>query len=134
AASTVGWVAEDDGLLYLRTNLGAPNWRLAVADPTDPIPTRWRDLIPESEHPLTRAFPTRDAVVAMYEVDATNRVTIHDRATGDRRAEVAMPGRGSVMGLSTAAAIESRDEFWFTYTDFVTPPRIYQYNISDAET
>src|SRR5437867_2194876 len=89
AASTVGWVAEDDGLLYLRTNLGAPNWRLAVADPTDPLPPRWRDLIPESEHPLTRAFPTRDVVVAMYEVDATNRVTIHDRATGERRAEVA---------------------------------------------
>ena len=50
AAQVFGAVAEDDGRLYLHTNLGTPNWRLVVAEPDDPGrrggPTSWPRATP----------------------------------------------------------------------------------------
>jgi prolyl oligopeptidase len=43
------------------------------------------------------------------------------------RAQVELPGRGSVMGLS--ARPEGGDEAFIGYTDFTTPPRVYRYHV-----
>jgi prolyl oligopeptidase len=117
-----------DGRLYLHTNLDAPRFRIAVADPLAPTPAGWRDVVPESDAVLDGFALTDDALVVASSRHAVGRVTVHDRRTGAPRAEVALPGPGSVLGV--AARPEGGDEVWVGYTDVTTPPRVYRYQVA----
>jgi prolyl oligopeptidase len=126
-AQTYGQVGTD-GRLYLHTNLDAPRFRVAVASPRTPEPAGWRDLVAESDAVLEGFALTDDAVVVAWSEHALGRVTVHDRRTGSRRAEVELPGPGSVLGVS--ARPEGGDEAWIGYTDFTTPPRVYRHRVA----
>jgi prolyl oligopeptidase len=128
-AQTDGRVAPD-GRLYLHTNLDAPRFRIAVADPLAPAPAGWRDLVPESDAVVDGFALTDDAVVVASSRHAVGRVTVHDRQTGAPLAEVALPGPGSVLGV--AARPDGGDDVWIGYTDFTTPPRVYRYRVPAA--
>jgi prolyl oligopeptidase len=128
-AQTWGGV-EDDGKLWLHTNLDAPRFRVVVADPADPGPAGWTDVIPETDAVLEGFRLTDDAVAAVTTSHAVGRVTLHDRATGERRGEVELPGLGSVAGISTR--FEGGDEVWVGWTDFTTPPRVWRYVVSSG--
>jgi prolyl oligopeptidase len=126
-AETWGGV-EDDGLLWLRTNQDAPRFRVVVADPARPEPERWREVVGESEAVLEGFALTDDAVVVAGIRHAVGRVTVHDRADGRLRGEVALPEPGAVAGVTTRP--EGGDEAWIGYTDFTTPARVYRYSTS----
>jgi prolyl oligopeptidase len=128
-AQTDGRVGTD-GRLYLHTNLDAPRFRIAVADPLAPTPAGWRDLVAESDAVVEGFALTDEAVVVASSRHAVGRVTVHDRQTGAPRAEVDLPGPGSVLGVS--ARPEGGDEVWVGYTDFTTPPRVYRYQVAAA--
>jgi len=128
-AETDGRVGTD-GRLYLHTNLDAPRFRIAVADPTRPGPAAWRDLVPESDDVLAGYALTDDALVVASSRHAVGRVAAHDRETGVLRAEVDLPGPGSVLGVS--ARPEGGDEVFLGYTDFTTPPRVYRYRVAEG--
>ncbi|HKE99596.1 MAG TPA: prolyl oligopeptidase family serine peptidase [Actinomycetes bacterium] len=119
---------EDDGLLWLRTNRDAPRYRLVVADPRRPGPEHWRELVGESDAVLEGFALTDDAVVVAGIRHAVGQVRVHDRATGRLRGEVALPGPGSVTGLTSRP--EGGDEAWIGWTGFTTPPRVYRYTAS----
>ena len=128
-AETDGRVGTD-GRLYLHTNLDAPRFRIAVADPARPEPAAWRDLVPESDDVLAGYALTDDALVVASSRHAVGRVAVHDRETGAFRAEVDLPGPGSVLGVS--ARPEGGDEVHLGYTDFTTPPRVYRYRVAQG--
>jgi prolyl oligopeptidase len=128
-AETWGGV-EPDGKLWLRTSLGAPRFRVVVADPTDPAPGRWREVVAESEGVLDGFVLTDDAVVVARTVHAVGGVHVHDRTTGAERASVPLPGPGSVVGLT--ARLEGGDEVWIGYSDFTTPPMVFRYQVSSG--
>ncbi len=125
-ATTYGQVAHD-GRLYLRTNLGAARFRVVVADPARPEPLGWRDLVPEGETVIEDFAVTGDALLVAGTRHAVGRVTVHDLADGAVRAEVELPGLGSVRGVT--ARPEGGDEAWIGWTDFTTPPRVYRYAV-----
>ena len=95
-AETDGRVGTD-GRLYLHTNLDAPRFRIAVADPARPEPAAWRDLVPESGDVLAGYALTDDAVVVASSRHAVGRVAVHDRETG------AAAGRGRAAGPGVGA-------------------------------
>jgi len=129
-AETYGRV-ERDGRLWLRTNLGAPRFRVVTADPADPAPERWRDVIaesgPDDGSVLDGFVLTDDAVVVAGTRHAVGQLRVHDRG-GTPRATVALPGLGTVAGIS--ARPEGGDEVWIGYTDFTAPQRTYRYQVS----
>jgi prolyl oligopeptidase len=49
-----------DGRLYVLTDLDAPRSRLAIADPADPRPQNWRDLLPEDPEAVLRSYAILD--------------------------------------------------------------------------
>src|SRR6266702_3465689 len=49
-----------DGRAYLPTDRDAPRGRLCVADPADPRPETWRDLIPEDPEAVLTGFAILD--------------------------------------------------------------------------
>ena len=129
-AETWGGV-ERDGQLWLRTSLGAPRFRVVVADPADPAPGHWREVVAESEGVLEGFVLTDDAVVVARTLHAVGGVQVHDRSTGAPRGAVPLPGPGSVVGLT--ARREGGDEVWIGYSDFTTPPMVLRYQVSSGE-
>ena len=116
----------DDGRLYLLTNRGAPRRRLMVADPERPGPDRWRDLIAESDGVLTDFTVTDSSVVAVHERHAVQRVAVHRRETGEKAADVELPGLGVVM---VGSRQDGGDDVWIGYSDYVCPFAVFELDV-----
>ncbi|HEY2724717.1 MAG TPA: prolyl oligopeptidase family serine peptidase, partial [Pseudonocardiaceae bacterium] len=142
AVRCTAWIARD-GRLYLLTTLDAPRWRLCVADPADPAPQRWTELIaedpgsvldgirwlddPERGEPLLVAYRTRHAVTELH---------LHAVDGGAHRGTVPLPGTGSVTGLSTADELtpSRAGQVWIGWTDFATPPCVHRFELRTGTT
>ncbi|HEU0086095.1 MAG TPA: prolyl oligopeptidase family serine peptidase [Pseudonocardiaceae bacterium] len=136
------WVGRD-GRLYLLTTLGAARWRLCMADPTDPAPARWTELIaedpgsvldgirwledPDGGEPLLVAYRTRHAVAELH---------LHTAAGGTHRGTIPLPGVGSLTGLSTVDELtpDGAGQVWIGWTDFATPPCVHRFDLRAAST
>ena len=98
-----------DGRLYVFTDSGAPRGRLAVADPAEPGPASWRDLIPEDPAAVLSDYAILDGaeldrpvLLAAWTRHAISEITVHDLATGERAGRLALPGPGGTGGTSRA--------------------------------
>ena len=122
-----------DGRLYVHTDLGAPRGRLAIADPADPGPAGWRDLIGERPDAVLGGYAILDGaelprplLLAGWTRHAISEITVHDLATGEQTGTVPLPGLGSIGGISERP--EGGHEAWFGYTDNTTPVIIQHYD------
>ncbi|HEY6201837.1 MAG TPA: prolyl oligopeptidase family serine peptidase [Candidatus Limnocylindria bacterium] len=111
-----GFVRDD--AIWIRTNLDAPNYRVARADFAAPERVRWRTIVPPSEHALAAFHVTRDHVAVVTLERATSRVSVWTK-DGRRDREVALPGLGMVEFVSGDHAGEL---VGFTYQSFTQPP------------
>jgi prolyl oligopeptidase len=130
-AQTSGHVGRD-GRLYLWTDRDAPRGRLAVADPAEPGYGHWRDLVPQDPEAVLADYALLDGpelgrpvLLASWTRHAISEVSVHDLVTGERTGEVALPGLGTIGGLSERP--EGGHEAWFGYTDNTTPPLVLRY-------
>jgi prolyl oligopeptidase len=131
-AQTNAWVARD-GRLWLLSDRGAPRWRLAVADPSDPAtwrPAAWRDVVPQQDDGVLSDVALLDGpdgtlrVLAVHSVDATDRLSLW---TGDGSSrDLPAPGTGSIAGVSVPP--EGGREAWIGYTDYATPPSVFRWD------
>jgi prolyl oligopeptidase len=129
-ASTYAYVASD-GRLYVFTDLDAPRGRLCVADPAQPGPDGWRDLLPQDGTAVLRDYALLDNVlVAAWTRHALGLVTVHSLATGEKIRELPLPGPGTVAGVT--ARPEGQHEAWITYTDYGTPSTVLRYDDRDG--
>ncbi len=130
-----------DGLLYILTNRGAPNWRIMVTAPEQPYPENWREVIGADPNAVINDFAVLNSsgssgrpqrLLVAWSRDAVSEVSVHDLADGSRVSEVPLPGTGRVGALVT------RDDdpgiAWFSYTDFTTPPRTVEYEVESGAT
>ncbi|MGH3911224.1 MAG: prolyl oligopeptidase family serine peptidase [Pseudonocardiaceae bacterium] len=142
AVRCAAWIARD-GRLCLLTTLDAPRWRLCVADPADPRPAGWTELIAEDSgsvldgirwldnpaggEPLLVAYRTRHAITELH---------LHAAADGTDRGTIPLPGTGSLTGLSTADELTPAraGQVWIGWTDFATPPCVHRYDLRTAST
>jgi prolyl oligopeptidase len=121
-----------DGRLYVLTDLDAPRSRLAVADPEEPQPQNWRDLIPQDPEAVLRGYAILDEdsdqprLLAQWTRHAISEVTVHDLASGAPLGTLSLPGIGTVGGI--AERPEGGHEAWFSYTDYTTPPVVLCYD------
>jgi prolyl oligopeptidase len=120
-----------DGRLYLHTDLDAPRYRLAVADPGYPEPEHWTDLLPEDgDGVLADWCLTDDAVVAVRAHHGVSRVTVHDLGTGRAIGEIPLPGLGIA---SVTARPEGGTDVWIGYQDFATPAQVWHHELTAAD-
>jgi prolyl oligopeptidase len=139
-AQTAAWVARD-GRLWLMSDRGAPRWRLAVADPTDPAtwaPEAWQEVIPQRSDAVLSDVALVDGadgtlqVLAVHAVDATDRLSVWASDGSGPVAEVAGLGAGSISGVS--APPEGGSTAWVGYTDYATPPSVLQWEAGSPTT
>ena len=110
-----------DGRLWLVTTLDAPRGRLCVADPDDPDPARWREIVGEDPRTvLSAARLVGRTALLVRSRDGADELHRHDPADGRPLGAVALPGIGVVTGLGTGPGSEV-DVGWSTPT---TPTRV----------
>jgi prolyl oligopeptidase len=139
------WV-DRDGRLYLHTTDGAPRWRLAVADPRTPGREHWRELVAEDQdsvldvvrllQPAGADDPADALLVLARSRHAVAEIALHRASDGAPVGTVALPGTGSLTGLSTADAAtpRHRGRVWIGWTDLVTPPQVHRFDLATGAT
>ncbi|HET9046307.1 MAG TPA: hypothetical protein VFO33_05070, partial [Casimicrobiaceae bacterium] len=83
--------------IYIRTNVGAPNWKLMAATYDKPEFRDWTTLVPEQKTVLDSVTITSEWIVAQDREDVLSRLTVYDKA-GKRVRELALPVFGNVGG------------------------------------
>ncbi|MBA3524611.1 MAG: S9 family peptidase, partial [Geodermatophilaceae bacterium] len=135
-ARCAAWIGYD-GRLWLFTDRDAPRGRLCVTDPTTPGYDTWREAVPESpdavlDHVgLLRGADDAVQVLAAHSRDASSRVSVLDPSTGQRIASLALPGIGTVDGITVDPAGGPRA--WVGYTDYATPPQVLAWDAASPE-
>ena len=113
--------------LYIVTNKNAPNKRIVTVDANNPAPENWKDLLPETENVLN-ASTGGGSIFANYMVDAVSKVMQYDYE-GKLIREIELPGVGSSGGFS---AKKDEKDLYYSFTNYVTPPSIYKYEIENG--
>jgi prolyl oligopeptidase len=125
-----------DGRLYVWTDRNAPRGRLAVADPAQPEPDAWKDVLAEDPEAVLEDYAILDdlprpVLLANWTRHGLSEVSVHDLHDGDRIATLDLQGLGSVGGLSERP--EGGHEAWFAYTDHTTPVLVLHYDARTGE-
>lgn len=107
--------------LYVRSNDGAPNWKLMVASYDKPQSRDWQVLVPEQETVLEDFDVTSEWLLTIDKKDVLNRVFVHDLA-GKRLREMTLPDLGNVAG--TRYDVDA-DRVYATLVSFTAPSRLY---------
>ena len=114
---------------WILTDLDAPQKRVVEIDLNEPSRNNWQTLIEEAEHRLESISNTGGHFIVQYLQDAQNRVYVFAE-DGSPIREVELPGVGSTSGFGGKRA---ETETFYSFTNYVTPTRIYHYNIETGE-
>ncbi|MBD1567855.1 prolyl oligopeptidase family protein [Aliivibrio sp. S10_S31] len=112
--------------LLMFTNLNAPNGKVVSYDV---VTGEWTDIIPEQPQPLDISVGG-GTLFATYMVDVLSQVKQYD-FSGNLLREIELPGEGQATGFSGK---REQTELFFTFTNYVTPPTIYQFDVKTGET
>ena len=123
------YVIENVGAkLYIVTNRDAPNKKIITVDASNPSVENWEDFIPETENVLT-AGTGGGYFFTEYMVDAISKVLQYDY-DGKLIREVELPGVGSAGGFGGK---KEDKEFYFSFTNYITPGSSFKYNVETGE-
>jgi prolyl oligopeptidase len=112
---------------YVLTDEGAPRQRVFRVDPDRPERAAWKELVPEDPVASLQGLTIVGGHLALeYLQEATTRVRVMTLA-GEPVRDVALPGVGAASNLY---GLEDRDEAWFVFSSFVTPPQVYKTSVS----
>ncbi len=121
-------IGNKDHMIFVRTNLDAPRYKLMGIDLRKPGRENWVDLIPEHEQQvLESAVLAGGKIIVTYLKDAYHVASVWN-LDGSFSNEISLPGIGSLAGIS---AKMKEQEAFYSFSSFNTPPTIYRY---DTET
>lgn len=114
----------------VRTNNGAPNYRLVLIDPKNADESAWTTFLPEKEEPMQGAGTAGGKLFVNYLKDVTSRIQVYN-LNGKMEQEVKLPGLGTAGGFGGW----NDDKFvFYTYSSFNYPPTIFRYDIASGKT
>ncbi|MBS7234092.1 S9 family peptidase [Flavobacterium psychroterrae] len=119
-----------DGKIYIRTDLNAPKGKLVIADISKPIPSQWRDVIPQSEEVLQVSF-AGGKFFANYLKDAVTNIKQYN-LNGKFEHEIKLPDIGSVATFGVNSKLEDKFLYYY-FTSYIHPGSIYKYEISTGQ-
>ncbi|HET7754094.1 MAG TPA: prolyl oligopeptidase family serine peptidase [Anaeromyxobacteraceae bacterium] len=116
------------GRLFIRTNDGAPLWRVVVVDPARPEPEHWTEIVPEREATLQGLSVVGGHLALSYLERAASRLEIR---TIDGRAvrTIPLPSLGIA---SQPSGEEDEDEAFYSFESFTIPREIHRTSIRDG--
>ncbi len=121
-------VYAEDGKLYILTNAGAPNRRVAVTEAARPAINYWQPLIPQNRFPMSVAS-CGGRLFVTYLKDAVSEVKQYD-LNGQELDVVQLPGLGTASGFGGK---KEDKELYYSFTSYVYPPTIFKYDIKTGK-
>jgi prolyl oligopeptidase len=119
-------VDNNGGVLLIKTNYKAPNWRVVAIDPARPEESNWKDVLPEKPEPIQGVGTGGGKLFATYLKDVTSRAYVYN-FDGTLENEVPLPGLGAASGFGG----NTDDTFiFYTFNSLNVPPTIYRYDIA----
>jgi prolyl oligopeptidase len=112
--------------LLVVTNRKAPNWRVVLVDPAQPVETNWKDVLPEKPEPLDVAEAAGGKLFATYLKDVTTRAYVYS-FDGKLENEVSLPGPGTAAGFDGPS---DAPFVFYTFNSLSVAPTIYRYDIA----
>jgi prolyl oligopeptidase len=114
---------------YVQTDEGAPMERVFKVSPERPERAAWKELVPEDPGAALQGINIVGGHLALaYLKDATTRVRLVT-LEGQPVRDVALPGVGAASNLF---GLEDRDDAWFVFSSFSTPPQVYKTSVSSG--
>ena len=119
-----------DGVLYLRTDLGAPMGRVIAvpANAAQDDAAAIREIIPEGTDALESVILVGNRLATVHLHDAHHRLSLFE-LDGTAVTEVALPGIGSIMG---AAGERTDPDLYLTFADFRSPASLYAMDVASG--
>ncbi|WP_101688789.1 prolyl oligopeptidase family serine peptidase [Dysgonomonas massiliensis] len=115
-------------VLYISTDMDAPNSKVVTVNINAPQPKNWKDFIPETEEVLN---PSTGGgyIFAQYLKDALTQIKQYDY-DGNLVRDIELPGLGS----ASAPDGKKNDEIlYYSFTNYVTPTTIYSYEPKEGK-
>lgn len=112
--------------ILVRTNDGAPNYKIVLIDPKNPASKNWKQIVPEQKEVLQGVGTAGGYMFCSYLKDASTKVYQYTM-DGKLVREIKLPGIGSAGGFGGK---KEDKEFFYTFSSYNSPATIYRYNIA----
>jgi prolyl oligopeptidase len=115
-------------VLYLRSDLDAPNRRIIAVDLANPGRAAWKTIVRERPQAIETALMAGNRIVAEYLVDVQSRVMLFER-DGRSAGEIKLPGAGSIAGLSGR---QDSNVMFYGFTSPLYPTTVFSYDVNSG--
>ncbi len=115
--------------LLVRTNDGAPNFKVVSVDPKKPAKQNWTTVIPEKAEALQGVGTGGGFLFTDYLKDAATSVWQYSY-DGTMVRQIALPGIGTASGFGSE---KTDKDFFYSYSSFATPPAVYRFDIATGK-
>lgn len=123
-------VTANDERILIKTNDGAPNYKVLSFDVNNLGVGKGKVIIPECEHLLESVSAAGDKLITTYMENIANHVYLHNY-NGEKIREIKMPTVGSAYISSS----RKHNEVFYSFSSYTFPGTIYKYDIeSDKST
>lgn len=123
-------IGNDGPVLFLRTDLDAPLYRIIAIDLRSPERGNWKTLVAETNDTMASATLVGGRLIVEYMRDARSILRRFNQDGADL-GEIALPGIGQVGGLSGR---EDENELFFSYSSFNQPSTVFRTDVVTGET
>ncbi|CAI9591334.1 unnamed protein product [Staurois parvus] len=122
------YITNEGTVFTFKTNRNAPKYKLINIDFSDPVESRWKELVLEHEKDVLEwvACVYSKFLVLCYLHDVKNVLQLRDLATG-RHLKTLPLDVGSIVGYSGQ---KKDSEIFYQFTSFLSPGIIYHYDLT----
>jgi prolyl oligopeptidase len=116
---------------YIRTNAGAPTWRVMRTDAEHLDPTKWTEIVPARADATLHEMSIVGGKLSLgYLKDVISRLEVRD-LDGKLVREVTLPGIGSAGAFSGQP---DEDEAYYSFDSFTQPYVIFETSVASGAT
>jgi prolyl oligopeptidase len=115
-------------VVYLRSDLDAPNRRIIAVDLRNPGKAAWKTIVPERKQSIEAAIMAGNRIFAEYLIDVQSRLLMFGQ-DGTDAGEIKLPGTGSIGGLNGR---QDSSVMFYAFTSPLYPATVFSYDLKSG--
>jgi prolyl oligopeptidase len=120
-----GAFASEGTVVYLRTDLDAPNRKVIAIDLRNMLPSAWKTIVPEQQQSIETVTLIGGRLIVEYIQDVQSRVVMFG-LDGSPKGALKLPGTGTLAGLSGR---QDSAEMFYGFTSPLYPTTVFAHDL-----